>query len=514
MIPQRKSEKGQILVLLVLAIIGLLGMTALALDGSMIYADRRFTQSVVDSASLAGGNEIKEYFGTMNVTDAELDSCADAQFKTAATLAINEAIARAREHYPEIENFTLGEGQISLSGTEFTINSGAIDLGGHVFSVTCNLSQKSLIVNVALTSQTNTAFIQVISPVIARNTVHAETEVVANRSLTGGYALISLSQACQNNRGGTWVNGTPGITLNDGGACSNSCTRITGNSTVDSDGPINYDVNDGYSGPGQPSVNPAPTPIDADCIDVDPFAEIFEALEDACDTMELETRFPVVDASGAQTYFQGKYQDIEQTSDKPMVFKPGLYCLTHTGNKPSLKINGGTVTGVDVTFVILDGDVNVGGNAGITDIITLSAPEDLNNDGVVDDNPDSETGWCAMLGQPDQTVELDGSCASGYSPILEPNLAKSPFLFYVTDWGTNNNRPILSLLGTSASAYDGIVYAPTSLVTIGGTASGETLDYGTSIIGYDVTISGTSLVDITALDEGVPSVSGWLDFLK
>ena len=191
----KKFEKGQILVLLALVIIGLLGMTALAIDGSMIYADRRFTQDV-DSASLAGGNSIKEYFADGNITDAEIDACSDAKFKNAAVLALNAAIARAREYYPEIANITLGSVDVSLSGTEFTINSGAIDLGGHEFSVTCNLGQKSLIVNVDLTSQTNTAFIQVISPVIARNTVHAETEVVANRSLTGGYALISLSQAC------------------------------------------------------------------------------------------------------------------------------------------------------------------------------------------------------------------------------------------------------------------------------------------------------------------------------
>src|SRR3990172_10785934 len=386
MIPQRKSEKGQILVLLVLAIIGLLGMTALALDGSMIYADRRFTQSVADSASLAGGNEIKEYFGTMNVTDAELDSCADAQFKTAATLAINEAITRAREYYPEIAGTTLDLNDISLSGTEFTINSGAIDLGGHVFSVTCNLSQKSLIVNVALTSQTNTAFIQVISPVIARNTVHAETEVVANRSLTGGYALISLSQACQNNRGGTWVNGTPNITLNEGGACSNSCTRITGNSTVDSDGPINYDIQDGYTGPGQPYVNPAPTPIEDDCIDVDPFAEIFAELESTCNAMVEDPNRVVEETTGlkTRTYFQGKFTNIVMPSGSPIVFKPGLYCLKHTGNTPALKINGGTVTGVDVTFVIMNGDVNVGGNGGAIEIITLRAPQDLDKNGAPD----------------------------------------------------------------------------------------------------------------------------------
>src|SRR3990172_1744116 len=155
MTPINRSENGQILVLLVLAIIGLLGMTALALDGSMVYADRRFTQSVADSSSLAGGNAIKEYFGAGEITDAEIDESSDPKFYQAATNALNDAIDRAREHYPEIQDVNLLTSNISLSGTEFTIKSGVIDLGGHEFSVSCDIGQKSLIVNVALTSQTN-----------------------------------------------------------------------------------------------------------------------------------------------------------------------------------------------------------------------------------------------------------------------------------------------------------------------------------------------------------------------
>src|SRR5574340_532241 len=52
------SEKGQIVVLLVLVLLGLLGFTALAIDGGMIYADRRYMQSSADAASLAGGGFI------------------------------------------------------------------------------------------------------------------------------------------------------------------------------------------------------------------------------------------------------------------------------------------------------------------------------------------------------------------------------------------------------------------------------------------------------------------------
>ena len=500
--PIKKSEKGQILILLVLAIIGLLGITALALDGSMIYADRRFTQSVADSASLSGGNKIKDKFAAGNITD--IDFSCDV-VKDEAVDGLEDAINRAKEYYAEI-----------VLPDPISDPYSVIELSGHKFSVTCDIGKKSLIVNVELTSQTNTAFAHLIYTGLARNTVHAETEVVANQSLTGGYAIISLSQACRNNDGGTWLSGTPRITLTNGGACSNSCMYTGGTSLyIDSpDGPINYDPADGWSSPGNPIVNPTPSPIEDDCIETDPFQEIFDNLEAACAAMDPVDTVHVVEADGSQTFYQGIYTNIEQTSDKEMTFNPGLYCLTHTGNKPALKINGGVVTANDVTFVILSGDVNVAGNAGDTDPIVLQAPVDLNNDGVID-GPNSmvDTGWCVPTGGGARVkLSTSATCEPGY--VAEPkvsNKAEPPFLFYVTDWGRD---PIFSLLGTSVSQYDGIIYAPTSLVTIGGTSSASTATYGTTIIGYDVTINGGAEVDVIALDEGVPSVSGWLDFLK
>ncbi|MHB1385158.1 MAG: Tad domain-containing protein [Bellilinea sp.] len=516
--PIKNSEKGQILIFLVLVVIGLLGVTALALDGSMIYSDRRFTQSVADSASLAGGNAIKDYFAGMNITDAEIQECTDPKIKEAVVLAFKAAINRAREYYPEIGMpNSLNASDLVLTDAEYTLNPGAIDLGDHELSITCKSAGDSLIVNVALTSETQTAFVQVVSDAIARNTVRAETEVLTNRSLTGGYAIISLSQDCRNNEGGTWLSGTPLITLHEGGACSNSCMYTGGTSLrVESpDGPINYDPGDGWTSPGNPIVNPIPSPMDPgdDCIETDPFAEIFENLEALCNAMGsgVEVVDPV---TGQRTFYQGAYTDLSQTNNKePMDFKPGLYCLSHTGNKPALKILGGTVTANDVTFVIMDGDVNIGGNAGDTDPIVLKAPTDVDNDGVFDSGTTSPYSFSYCDNGDQKVPVVDSACPDGYNLVNGSYTIESvpPFLFYVTDWGRD---PIFSLLGTSASAYDGIIFAPTSLVTIGGTSSAVTAEFGTSIIGYDVTISGGADVDVVALTEGLPSVSGWLDLIK
>jgi Flp pilus assembly protein TadG len=48
-----KSERGQALVLIVLAILGLFGMAALAIDGGNAFSDRRHAQNSADTAALA-----------------------------------------------------------------------------------------------------------------------------------------------------------------------------------------------------------------------------------------------------------------------------------------------------------------------------------------------------------------------------------------------------------------------------------------------------------------------------
>ena len=47
------SERGQVLVIIAVALIGLIGMTGLAIDGSRAYSDRRQAQNAADTAALA-----------------------------------------------------------------------------------------------------------------------------------------------------------------------------------------------------------------------------------------------------------------------------------------------------------------------------------------------------------------------------------------------------------------------------------------------------------------------------
>lgn len=49
----RKTERGQALILITLAMIGLIGLTGLTVDGGMAFSDRRNAQNAADSAAFA-----------------------------------------------------------------------------------------------------------------------------------------------------------------------------------------------------------------------------------------------------------------------------------------------------------------------------------------------------------------------------------------------------------------------------------------------------------------------------
>ena len=68
-----KFEKGQALVIIVFAMMGLLAMTALTVDGGLAYSDRRQAQNAADSAAFAAGLAKTK---SLNITAAALDRAA------------------------------------------------------------------------------------------------------------------------------------------------------------------------------------------------------------------------------------------------------------------------------------------------------------------------------------------------------------------------------------------------------------------------------------------------------
>ncbi len=65
-VANRNKDSGQVLILIAIAFVVLLGFTALAIDGGMVYSDRRQAQNAADAAALAGSLQKAE-----GRTDAE-----------------------------------------------------------------------------------------------------------------------------------------------------------------------------------------------------------------------------------------------------------------------------------------------------------------------------------------------------------------------------------------------------------------------------------------------------------
>jgi uncharacterized membrane protein len=92
---RKKQESGQIVVLLSISLLVLLIVAALAVDGGMIYSERRFVQNAADAASLAGGGSVLNYMegvtdGKRNVTKTTF-TCTDSLINRAKNEAISVA---------------------------------------------------------------------------------------------------------------------------------------------------------------------------------------------------------------------------------------------------------------------------------------------------------------------------------------------------------------------------------------------------------------------------------------
>jgi len=65
-----RDEQGQVLVLIMLALVAILGMVALAIDGGNAYVQRRRMQYAADAAAMAGGRALALGYGTSAIESA------------------------------------------------------------------------------------------------------------------------------------------------------------------------------------------------------------------------------------------------------------------------------------------------------------------------------------------------------------------------------------------------------------------------------------------------------------
>lgn len=425
---KKTSESGQILVFLALVLVGLLGFTALAIDGGMIYADRRYTQSAADAASLAGAGAIGEHLNDIATRNAI--ACTSQINTIGISTAVNQAGVNGYSG--------LAEGD---------------DTSDHGVFINCVSGSTGYIdVVVRLSKVTSTSFVQLFTGDPMRNTVSSTTRVYPATASAGGHAIVSLSQGCGNNVGGVHLGGTTNVDITGGGIFSNSCTDAHGDFDVlVKEAEINYHCSVSpepwcpFVPDGGGTISPEPSPIsnylDVTAMNVD---SLINCWSDPYDNIKVLPSQTVTLAPGNYGSWDNK---------GTLKLQPGLYCINGT-----VSMNGGSVEGSNVTIYFTGGSLTLNGGVGTS----LSAP----NEGV----------------------------AGGTPPPAREDRAVEDLLLYVPPGAA---VPVIDINGTSDSELGGTIFAPTSLITINGNATtGQESKFSTSIIGFDVNLTGASNINI------------------
>jgi hypothetical protein len=336
------KSTGQILPLLAFVLVVLIGITALAIDGSMVYSDRRVAQNASDAAALAGAGMAAQYMENRSVRYDGF-SCSNTDVINAMNTAINNAISRA-------------------SSNDFTIDADISDKNGVI--VTCSVvnigpyMDEYIDVKVLITTNTKTTFAQLFYSGPTTSTVESIVRVHPRTSLGYGYAIGSLGNDCTT--GGITAVGNASINTTNAGMYSNSCLSFAGHVDVDVNDPVNNGIRyvTSYSTGGAVIVDPTPVQSPVSIVP-------YNVPAPDCSVLPYMGSV-TLKSSDVRTINPGRYDSITLGGTSKLTLNPGLYCMYG-----DIFLSGDqTLIGHDVTIYFVDGSFTSAGNS----IVDLSAP--------------------------------------------------------------------------------------------------------------------------------------------
>lgn len=307
------SERGQAAVLLALAFLVLLASVGLAIDGGIVYTERRRAQNAADAAAMAGalailhrGNAVQAAYARAN--DNGYDN--------------NQTDNWVHVYRPPIHGPTAGD-------------------TNHI--------------EVEIRTRVNAVFSQLVFSGVLENTVTAigRARPPTASPLADGHALVGLSpHGCSV----VWSHGDNTSLIEGSGIFVNSddpdCALVAngGNDLVVVGG--NIYVVGGWEIGRNSTVTPVPT-------------SGIPQIETPVVEPPTCSQEAVVD-NGAQTITAGHISQLD-IQNGTWTFGPGIYCIDN-----GMRINGGSVTGHDVMFFVAAGAVSWSGSA----TLRLDAPDD------------------------------------------------------------------------------------------------------------------------------------------
>ncbi len=407
MVRKRDLESGQVLIILTVGIIALLGFTALAIDGGMLYADRRYDQNSADNAAMDGAGAAAKEFVNGGVDLASFD-CDDAD--------VDDAIAAA---YEAVEN----------SAVEFIL-AGDHDISdGNGVLVECKddggVTGNYLLITVKFTSTTNTSFAQLIFSKELQNTVQAVTRIEPGVNDPPGPTMdgMGLVALADDDDSAIFGNGNSDLTVIGSGIHTNS--GFTGkNVNIVSDLGVRYipDYNHEakkitcLDSEGKPTTNVATCVKPAE----GKYELSIPGFPEACNAAGMTNKSSPSNKGG--TISPGRYNGIKVTSGD-LVMNPGLYCISGTVDlKGKVTVSGSENDGVTIYYTgsswTLNGNAETnlraprhgatGSGLAIPGLL-IYAP----NPATVKWNGGSENYFRGTLAFPQSDVTLNGNTESG-----------------------------------------------------------------------------------------------------
>lgn len=377
-----KEESGQVLILLTIGLVALLGLTALALDGGLIYADRRYDQNVADAAAFAGAGAAALQMENRAITDGNFN-CSNSDMAQVKTAAAKEAISRAARN-------------------GFAIDQDLADLNG--ISIDCDVSTVQGIVDqyvnvhVTITSSVKTSFAHLFYTGEIKNTVEAVARARPRSNLAKGYAIVATDTSDPE---AILFDGNVDIFVDGGGIISNAGIRHNGGPKITvtpNTLPIHYATtctkcdNKFFD----PDVSKAPARVSG-----------FDIQPPDCDLLPSRTY------SGEATLQPGRFSAIKVTGNKNLELEPGLYCIDG-----EFSVQNGDLTGVGVTiymkagrFKVTGGKVNLAAPTGeappaIRNVVIYAAKGN-NKDIFLEGNSGST--FTGTIYGPDSVIDLGGT---------------------------------------------------------------------------------------------------------
>ena len=440
-------EHGQALVLIVFAIVGMIGLTGLAIDGGNAYSERRHAQNAADTSVLAAA--LRKTHG------------ADWDAQNAAALAV------------------AAENGYNNNGTTNTVTFYSCAEPTHVPQCVLGASDPpSNFVQVVISSTIRTYFAPVVGIPQVTNQVQAIAQAVPGTPTPwyDGSALVALMPGCKD---ASWnhdpfdfagsqvslVNGT-GIFVNsdcdpafvDNGS-GNSMT-VTGAQGVCVVGGVD---------PGVSGVSPVPTENCGTQVDTNRY-QLPPLDSNSCDgegqlvggqwsgyVENLGGGVGLVHAGR----FSGQFPPGGYNTWR---LERGIYCL-----EDGIKLTGGTITS----------DFTDGSGSG--------APN-----GIYDGTQEG-----VLLYIEGGDVDMSGGASVNLHAITNSGTPLGPDLVGYLLYVPPDNGSSVTLTGGSAATYVGTILAPHSFVTLNGGNSGDSLNLDAQIIAYSMRLTGSGSLNIT-----------------